>query len=269
MTGSLPALCAELKLRGEGRVVIVNSRDVAEWFEKRHDHVLRDIDEARQKIAPDLGTSWFRPVTVLDAYNREQPSFDLTRQGFTLLVMGWTGERAMAIKVRYIEAFDAMELALNEQQPVTGSELIQAVRELVAPLGVRFDGQDQAIERVETKVEAISRDVEFVKNHIIKGRKNLLSATKTEHIQAVEMMGGRCPCCGRAEIVTNGKKSPFAEYDHFYENSRADIDHTWLICKPCHADLTTGRVLRRDREPEFRAYQAKRQRLRPQRAFLF
>lgn len=41
------------------------------------------------EIGPDLGTSWFRPCPSLDAYGRQQPSFDLTQQGFTLLVMGW------------------------------------------------------------------------------------------------------------------------------------------------------------------------------------
>jgi Rha family phage regulatory protein len=66
---------------------------VAEAFGKEHRHVLRDISAL--EISPELGRSWFRPATVLDSYGREQPSFDLTRQRFTLLVMGWTGERAM------------------------------------------------------------------------------------------------------------------------------------------------------------------------------
>jgi len=47
--------------------------------------VLRDIEALRR--------SWFRAVAAQDSYGREQPSFDLTRQGFMLLVMGWTGER--------------------------------------------------------------------------------------------------------------------------------------------------------------------------------
>jgi Rha family phage regulatory protein len=68
-----------------------NSRDVAEMFEKRHDNVLRDINGL--DISSDLRASWFHPVISTDAYGREQPSVDITRQGFTLLVMGWTGER--------------------------------------------------------------------------------------------------------------------------------------------------------------------------------
>jgi hypothetical protein len=40
-----------------------------------------------------------------------------------------------------------------------------------------------------------------------------------------------------------------------------DAEHTWLICRPCHLDLTTGRVPRGQREAEFKAYQSKRRRL--------
>ena len=58
-----------------------------------------------------------------------------------------------------------------------------------------------------------------------------------------------------------GQRSPEAEFDHFYASSSPDAEHTWLICKRCHAGLTTGRVPRDQREAEFRAYQSKRRRL--------
>jgi Rha family phage regulatory protein len=87
-----------LRVRDDGSVALVNSRDVAEAFDKRHDHVLRDIDAIL--TSPNLGASWFRSGDYLDAKGEARRSFDLTRQGFTLLVMGWTGERAMAFKIR-------------------------------------------------------------------------------------------------------------------------------------------------------------------------
>jgi Rha family phage regulatory protein len=60
---------------------------VAEHFGKRHDHVLRDIDELL--TSPDLGAlNWFWPAQYVDPKGEMRPSFDLTRQGFTLLVMG-------------------------------------------------------------------------------------------------------------------------------------------------------------------------------------
>jgi Rha family phage regulatory protein len=64
----------------------------AEHFEKQHGHVLRDIEAI--ELGPDLERVWFRPSSYVDATGRTLPSFNLTRQGFTLLAMGWTGERA-------------------------------------------------------------------------------------------------------------------------------------------------------------------------------
>jgi len=55
--------------------VVTNSRAVADYFGKRHDHVIRDIE----KIAPDLGTSWITRTDWIDAYGRIQKSYDLTR----------------------------------------------------------------------------------------------------------------------------------------------------------------------------------------------
>ena len=278
MTGqnmtNVPTLCIELKvhLNGDGTPV-VNSRDVAAVFDKEHRNVLRDIDTIRHGSDLSGGeSSWFREVqsehpTVVGRLDR---SFKLTRQGFTLLVMGWTGERAMQFKVRYIQAFDAMEELLKSSTPATHADLIQSIREIVAPLAVRFDSQDVAIERVEARVDAIAEDVGSIKLRLFNTRKRISPTVKAEHADATRLLGGRCPCCGIAQIVLGDDRvSSFAEYDHFYQNSKADADHTWLICKPCHNELSTGRVARDQREAAFRAYQDKRRRLpgRQQRLF--
>ena len=42
-------------------------------------------------------------------------------------------------------------------------------------------------------------------------------------------------------LDASGQRSAEAEYDHFYASSAPDVEHTWLICKPCHLGLTTGR----------------------------
>lgn len=110
-----PALCEEMHVTEREGVPVVNSWYVASTFERRHDHVLRDINEIKTSpiLGECLGTSWFLATVRRDAYDREQPTFDLTRQGLTLLCMGWTGDRAMSFKVKYIQAFDAMEKALT------------------------------------------------------------------------------------------------------------------------------------------------------------
>jgi Rha family phage regulatory protein len=262
----LPAICQELRLRPEAGVPVVNSRHVAEFFEKRHDHVLRDIE---QLASPDLGAlKWFRAAEYIDEQGKARPSYDLTRQGFTLLAMGWTGDRAMNFKVRYIQAFDEMEAALKGEVPPVANLIISGLKEALLPLAVRFDDQDRAIDRVEDialrterRVDGLAEDMAAVKVRLLNGRKLLTAATKREHISACIAFGGKCPCCGEAPVIIENQRSSFADYDHFYTNSRADADHTWLICKPCHNGLTSGRVPRHEREAEFRAYQAKRLRL--------
>lgn len=87
------------------------SLDVAETFGKRHDNVLKDVR--------DLGCSGeFRLLNFEESYyinsqNKKQPMVLMTRDGFTLLVMGYTGELAMKFKEAYIKQFNAMEAALR------------------------------------------------------------------------------------------------------------------------------------------------------------
>ena len=81
--------------------VHASSRDVAAFFGKRHDHVLRDIKaliENAPTTAPNFGAS-----SYTDSTGRSLPAYEMTRDGFTLLAMGFTGKTALAFKVRYIE----------------------------------------------------------------------------------------------------------------------------------------------------------------------
>lgn len=91
--------------------VLTTSRDVAEKFDKRHDHVLRDIDNLLRNIdSPNLG-SLFRLEMMPDGQGILRRSYDMTRDGFALLAMGFTGARAIKWKLAYIEAFNTMERA--------------------------------------------------------------------------------------------------------------------------------------------------------------
>jgi hypothetical protein len=56
-----------------------------------------------------------------------------------------------------------MEFALRTLDTISPDQFIQAVREIVAPLAVRFDGQDRAIERVEARVDSMAEDLASVK----------------------------------------------------------------------------------------------------------
>jgi Rha family phage regulatory protein len=72
--------------------VFANSQDVAEFFGKRHDHVLRDVDSLIS-TPPSLGAlGYFSVASYLDAKGEKRRAFDMTRDGFTLLgmVFSWS-----------------------------------------------------------------------------------------------------------------------------------------------------------------------------------
>jgi hypothetical protein len=124
---------------------------------------------------------------------------------------------------------------------------------------------DTRVDRVEMDVCAIKHDVIALRADVqqiaTKGRRKIKDSVKAEIVKHTGLLGQRCPCCGINEVITYDGTSPFAEFDHFYQNSLPDTNHVWLICKPCHTELTTGRIQRGDRQAEFNAFQAKRQRL--------
>lgn len=104
--------------------VFANSRYVATFFDKQHGHVLRDIDNLLG--SPNLeslsgaGSSKLEDLFIErndyhDQARRHVRTFDLTRDGFSLLAMGFTGSKALAFKLRYIDAFNRMEAELRSR----------------------------------------------------------------------------------------------------------------------------------------------------------
>lgn len=107
-----------LEIRDGDGAPVVNSRILAKHFGKRHDNVLRDIDallgSSELRNLADQDDTPFRPVLVRDdAANKEVRTFDMTRDGFTLLAMGWTGAKALRFKIAYIAEFNRMGAALR------------------------------------------------------------------------------------------------------------------------------------------------------------
>lgn len=95
------------------------SLEVAKFFSKRHDHVLRDIDTLlsqlpENSLQPNFGEMFQEQETPLGL--KQIRIFILYRDGFMLLVMGYTGKKALAVKLAYIEAFNRLEAELAAQR---------------------------------------------------------------------------------------------------------------------------------------------------------
>jgi Rha family phage regulatory protein len=90
---------------------VVSSLDIAETFGKEHRRVLQDIREIG--CSEEFRLHNFVQSSYENSQGKQQPMFLVTRDGFVLLAMGYTGELAMRFKEAYIKQFNAMESALR------------------------------------------------------------------------------------------------------------------------------------------------------------
>lgn len=142
--------------------VFTNSRDVALSFEKQHGHVLRDID-ALLASEPKLGLSTFgeAPYQLPATGGQTHRSFDMTRDGFTLLAMSFTGGRALKWKLRYIDAFNAMEAELHKRpSPIDVRDPTQLATIAIQLIEVNKE-LEHRVRRAESQVEASKPKSDF------------------------------------------------------------------------------------------------------------
>jgi Rha family phage regulatory protein len=106
---------------------VCTSLDIGRHFSRQHKDVLRAIDKVRAECGGEFDQRNFAPISYADN-GRTYRAYQMTRDGFSLVVMGFTGEAATRWKVRYIEAFNAMEAELAAMLPAIPAPDISALR---------------------------------------------------------------------------------------------------------------------------------------------
>lgn len=106
----------ELVKINENNQVTTDSLTVADCFGKRHCDVLRSIKLL--KCSQEFGLRNFASAKYLNEQGKEQPYYEMTRDGWMFLVMGFTGEKAAEWKEKFIAAFNALEAALKQNATV-------------------------------------------------------------------------------------------------------------------------------------------------------
>ena len=106
-------MLVEIAKINKEEVTVVSSLDVAETFEKRHADVLRDIEKL--ECSQEFRERNFALSSYKSVQNKSLPMYYITKDGFVLLVMGYTGIKAMRFKEAYIKQFNAMEKLLRNK----------------------------------------------------------------------------------------------------------------------------------------------------------
>ena len=132
--------------RNEDGELVVTSRQVAEDFRKEHNDTKKRIRELIRDMG-EISHNYFILSEYKDSLNRTQEEYLLTRDGFSLLVMGFTGSRALEWKLKYIEAFNKMEQAIKNPFAHLSKEL-------------------QAIIAIDTKVQKIEEDFNAFRSNL-------------------------------------------------------------------------------------------------------
>jgi Rha family phage regulatory protein len=133
---------------------VASSRQIAENFEKNH----RDVLKAIETLEGGLRKTSHTPMFYKTEYTHEQngqtyPMYLMNRDGFSLLVMGFTGKAALEWKLKYIAAFNEMEKQLAQRPQLSRSELM--AQALIAA--------HEELEEKDKRIAELTPDAEFAR----------------------------------------------------------------------------------------------------------
>ena len=165
--------------------VVVSSRQVAEHFEKRHDKLLAEINRMYHEYIVDgvspkmVETPMFLKTSYIHPQNRQKyPEYLMTRDGFSLLAMSFTGKKALEWKLKYIQAFNEMEKRLKQLPKLTSTEIIAQIAQnaveherrikALENLGGNIVSEVKEIKNTFTKKDTLEEDIKNLVNRMVK-----------------------------------------------------------------------------------------------------
>lgn len=136
-----------------GTIALTNSILVANKFGKEHKHVLDVIRELIKGCADNSADPMFEETTYVHPQNGQAyPMFIMNRDGFTLLAMGFTGNKALRFKLDYINAFNKMEAELKSTKPLTqGQMLVQMAQ--------AYEAQERMLMEQQAKQQIMEKQI--------------------------------------------------------------------------------------------------------------
>lgn len=161
----------EIVFRDANDQAVTSSLLVAEKFGKEHKHVLDSIRKLIEGCAEISADPMFEETTYVNEQNGQvYPMFLMNRDGFSLLVMGFNGKKAMQFKLDYINEFNKMEKMIRDSiKPKSQLEILQmSINQLVE--------QERRLSSVERDVAETKKEIAEMKQERIENGKLLLEA---------------------------------------------------------------------------------------------
>ncbi|EGH1276750.1 Rha family transcriptional regulator [Campylobacter jejuni] len=139
--------------------VTTTSLDIAAVFEKRHNNIITKINKLPQDEFRELNFKLTERTAKFGAVFRSEPYYKITRDGFSLLVMGFTGQKAYKFKILFIKAFNEMEKRLRNIEYEKHDKLA-----FHQSLGYKSQLAQQK-QKYENEIKALKYDLEQSKNN--------------------------------------------------------------------------------------------------------
>lgn len=151
----------ELVFKGENSQALTNSLLVAEKFGKEHGDVLKAIDALMSKMSDNQCKGYFDDTSIEVSQPNGGVRYSrvvvMNRDGFTLLVMGFTGKKALQFKLDYIAAFNAMENELRKPKQMTLSEQLLMQAQFNVEQEKRISAVEQRLDNMDKEREENGR----------------------------------------------------------------------------------------------------------------
>lgn len=129
---------------------VTTSLIVAQVFGKEHKNVMRDIENL--SCSESFNRLNFERITYRDARNREQDAYEMTKDGFSFLVMGYTGAKAGEFKERFIAEFNKREMMLKSDDYILMRSQ-QILQKRVDSLQAENEKQSRQIAKLQPKAD--------------------------------------------------------------------------------------------------------------------
>ena len=148
---------AELVIQNSNGNDVTTSLIVAQVFEKEHKNVVRDIENL--SCSESFNRLNFERITYRDSRNREQTAYEMTKDGFSFLVMGYTGAKAGEFKEKFISEFNKREMMLKDDDYILMrsqqilQKRVEAAEQRVKALEADNQQKDAKIAKLQPKAD--------------------------------------------------------------------------------------------------------------------